>query len=220
LLYLYGLLTSLLSKGQSGLLLLIRLYIGYQCAVAGYGHFTHFHRTVNFFASINIPAPALNVAVSVMTELLGGLLLLLGGASRLVALVLTGNFIVAILAPALSNSDSHEQILHFWNHQDVILTDTAFPFLVTAVLVLIFGPGWYSIDGELISRKGNPVIRFTPHMLLFLGTIATAFANGVGWESAQDKPFFAPTAAGLIILSFLMFLLTRLGSIAATGPKP
>jgi hypothetical protein len=49
----------------------------------------------------------------------------------------------------LSNADFsiHALLNKIWNDQSVVFTDTAFPFFATSVIILIFGPGWYSIDG-------------------------------------------------------------------------
>jgi putative oxidoreductase len=136
-------------KLQSLLLLLIRIYIGYQCVLSGLGHLENFNRTAAFFAELRIPLPKVSVAMAASTEVVGGALLLVGLASRVVSLALLGNFFVAMFTVALSNADfsGHELLQKIWNDQDVILKDSAFPFFATAAIVLIFGPGWYSIDG-------------------------------------------------------------------------
>jgi putative oxidoreductase len=145
------------NKWQSPFLFFIRLYIGYQCIISGWAHLHHIQDTAKFFASLHIPFPELNVIVSATTELFGGALLLVGFASRPVALVLTFNFIIAMLTVQLSNYDSsfHKLGAQIWKDQSPILGDTAFPFLATALIVLIFGPGWLSIDGliRLLNKK-------------------------------------------------------------------
>lgn len=45
---------------QSPLLLVIRLYWGWQFAVAGWGKLTHLDRTAGFFETLEIPLPKLN----------------------------------------------------------------------------------------------------------------------------------------------------------------
>jgi putative oxidoreductase len=136
---------------QSPFLLLIRLYIGYQCMVSGWAHLHNVHKTAEFFRSLHIPAPELNVIMSANAELFCGGLLLVGLVSRVAALVLTGNFIVAMLTVQLSNYDSSFKELGaaIWKDQSPILGDTAFPFLATAIIVLLFGPGVFSIDGMI-----------------------------------------------------------------------
>jgi putative oxidoreductase len=146
---------SFASKWQSPFLLLIRLYIGYQCVMSGYHHITNFHTTVEAFKSWKIPAPEVNVAVSALTEIGAGALLLVGLLARLAGLLLAGNFLVAFLAVNLSDPKYHEMLRHFWDSQDVLLKDDAFPFLITAIIVLVFGPGFLSIDGIIKTVRGK-----------------------------------------------------------------
>jgi putative oxidoreductase len=136
-------------KFRCPFLLLIRIYIGYQCIISGWAHLHHIHETAKFFASLHIPMPEVNVIMSANAEIFCGALLLVGLASRLAALVLTGNFIVAMLTVQLSNYNSSFKDLGaaIWKDQSPILSDTAFPFLATAIIVLLFGPGNLSVDG-------------------------------------------------------------------------
>jgi putative oxidoreductase len=146
---------------QSPLLLLIRLYIGYQCVVSGYRHITHLQQMVKNFNDWHVPAPSMhiagwnvptqkiNVEISAVTEMGCGSLLLLGFSARLISIPLIANFVVALLTVELSNYDFSFRELgaQIWKDQSPILGDTAFPFLAAAIVVLIFGPGWLSIDG-------------------------------------------------------------------------
>jgi uncharacterized membrane protein YphA (DoxX/SURF4 family) len=117
-------------EAQSLLLLLIRLYIGYQSAVSGWGQWTHFDKTAAYFASLHIPLPKISVAISASTELVGGILLLLGLCSRPVALVMAFNFLVAILSVELSNYGFSWRRLDaaIWNHQTPICRTQPSPF--------------------------------------------------------------------------------------------
>ncbi|HEX4053647.1 MAG TPA: DoxX family protein [Tepidisphaeraceae bacterium] len=143
------------NKWQSPLLLLIRVYIGYQCALSGYEHLTHFHTTVDAFKGWQVPLPEVSVALSGVTEIVCGALLFIGFASRLICIPLIGNFVVAFFSVNLSNPHYHELLRHFWDNQDVLLKDDSFPFLMTAILILIFGPGFLSVDGiiKFVRRK-------------------------------------------------------------------
>jgi putative oxidoreductase len=161
---LYNAIPRFFDYGQSPLLLLIRLYIGYQCCISGWGHLHNVEQMVQNFTDWHIPMPRLNVYISGITECVGGALFLVGFLSRLVSLVLAGNFTVAILAVSLSDPVFRPMILHFWNNPDVIIKDTAFPFLAASILVLFFGPGVVSIDYLIRrfilksdSRPGFPV---------------------------------------------------------------
>jgi putative oxidoreductase len=127
---------------QSLVLLLIRLAWGFQLYESGVGHLTHVPKTAQFFESLHIPFPVANVYICGTTELVGSVLLMLGLFSRIISVPLIFNFCVAYLTASL---DSVKALLHFKNPDDFI-NDAAFPFLVTSLLILAFGPGKISID--------------------------------------------------------------------------
>jgi putative oxidoreductase len=144
-------LISWLNLLQPVLLLGVRLYIGYQAMVSGWAHLHHVDQTADFFKSLNIPMPRLNVYIAGLTELIGGGLLLIGLFSRLTAIPFTFNFVIAIVSVHLQ--DAHNSLGELagkiWNNQDIVLKDDAFPFMFAGLMVLIFGPGIISIDGLL-----------------------------------------------------------------------
>ena len=127
---------------RSPVLLLVRLAWGFQLYESGLGHLTHVEKTARFFQSLHIPYPELNVYLSGATELVGGILLMLGLFSRLISVPLLFNFCVAY---ATASRDSVRELLHFQKPDDFI-NDSAFPFLVTSLLILTFGPGKIALD--------------------------------------------------------------------------
>jgi putative oxidoreductase len=127
---------------QCPVLLLIRLAWGFQLAESGWGHLTHVAKTADFFKSLHIPFPVANVYISGTTELVGGILLMIGLFSRLISIPLLFNFCVAYLT---ASRPAIQELLHFKNPDDFI-NDSAFPFLVTSLLILAFGPGKISLD--------------------------------------------------------------------------
>jgi putative oxidoreductase len=138
-------LNSLLAKIgtclQCPVLLFIRLAWGFQLAESGWGHLNNVGKTADFFTSLHIPFPVANVYISGSVELAGGILLMLGLFSRIISVPLLFNFCVAYLTasrPAL------KELLHF--SPDDFINDSAFPFLVTSLLILAFGPGKISLD--------------------------------------------------------------------------
>ena len=133
---------------QSPALLLIRLAWGFQLYESGWGHLTHVEKTARFFESLHIPYPVANVYISGGTELTGGILLMIGLFSRPISVLLLFNFCVAYLT---ASRDSVLKVLHFHNPDDFI-NDAAFPFLVTSLLILAFGPGKIALD-SLLSGK-------------------------------------------------------------------
>lgn len=134
---------------QSPVLLFIRLAWGFQLAESGWGHLTHIEKTVQFFASLHIAHPLAAVCVSASVELLGGALLILGLCVRIIALPLLFNFAVAY---ATAGRNEIVELLHLRNPDDFI-NDSAFPFLVTALIMLAFGAGRISLDALLLRRS-------------------------------------------------------------------
>lgn len=122
------------------LLLVIRLYWGWQFFVTGKAHLTYLDKTAGYFASLNIPMPRLNAILAGSTECVGGLLLLLGLFSRFASLALIGVMCVAFW------KGEHEAVTSIFSDPDKFTGATPFLFLYAAVLVFAFGPGKISID--------------------------------------------------------------------------
>lgn len=128
-------------------LLLIRLAWGWELVESGFGHLTHLQQTTEFFESLNIPAPKLNAIMSGTTEMVGGALWMLGLGTRIISMPLLVNFCVAYLTA------SREKVLHlFTQDPSNFIDDTAFPFLVTSLVMIAYGAGAISVDA-LIKRK-------------------------------------------------------------------
>ncbi len=146
----YGWLIALASKLQSPLLLLIRLYWGWQMFVSGHAHLSDVPAMAQRFTEWGVPFPVLNVYISGLTECVCGLLLLVGLASRLITIPLIINFCVAYLTA------SRQTVLNIFHDPDAFVSDAAFLFLLASVLIFVFGPGIFSLDW-LIGKK------FLPH---------------------------------------------------------
>jgi putative oxidoreductase len=144
---LYHGLVRVVNHFQSPLLLFMRVVWGVQLMQAGWGKLTHIDKPIDYFTSLGIPFPVENAWLVGFTETFGGAFLALGLLSRLTAIPLIINFIVAYIT---TEQPGLKDLLSF--DTDKFSGDTAFPYLATAVVVFIFGPGAYSID-YLISRK-------------------------------------------------------------------
>ena len=83
---------------QPLVLLSFRLAWGWQFYVSGSGKIKNHPDIVEFFHSLGIPFPDLNAWFVGGLEALGGILLIIGLASRPIALLLTVNMIVAYLS--------------------------------------------------------------------------------------------------------------------------
>jgi putative oxidoreductase len=125
-------------------LLLIRLAWGWELYESGHGHLQNFDQTLTTFTGWGIPHPRVNLYISAYTEMIGGILIMIGLASRLISIPLFFNFCVAYLTA------SHLTVVNFF-HQDpsVFIDDSAFPFLMMSLTILAFGPGLFSVDAFL-----------------------------------------------------------------------
>src|ERR1700755_1231203 len=94
---LYEMLIRVGNNLQSPFLLAVRLYWGWQFAQTGWGKLGDIGKVTNFFTSLGIPAPALNAWFVSGLEFAGGILLILGLGSRLVALPLAIDMVVAYI---------------------------------------------------------------------------------------------------------------------------
>ena len=144
----YNKLIYISSHLQSVLLLVLRLYFGYRFFQTGMGKLQNIDNVVKYFTSLGIPFPELNVYLAASTECIGGLLLLVGFASRAIAIPLSFTMIVAY---ATAHSDA---LFGIFENSKAFIKQEPFPFLLTALLVLAFGPGKFSIDG-LIKARGR-----------------------------------------------------------------
>ena len=142
----YGWFTSLSSRAQSPFLLFVRLYWGWQVMQTGWGKLHSLAQVTQFFTTLGIPAPGPTALFVGCVEFFGGLLLILGLASRLTGLVLTGNMCVAYLTA------DREALLSFLSNPGKFYGADPYTFLFAAVLILIFGPGWFALDTWIANR--------------------------------------------------------------------
>jgi putative oxidoreductase len=131
---------------RSPLLLLIRLYWGWQFAQTGWGKLQHIHRVIGFFGSLGIPHPELMAPFVSGVEFVGGILMILGLASHITGLVLTIDMFVAYWV-------GDRAALHS------ILSDPGkfygadpYTFFFASLILLVFGAGLFSLDA-LIQRR-------------------------------------------------------------------
>lgn len=131
------------------LLLLVRLCWGWQFFLTGKGKLANLERTTEFFAGLGIPAPALNAMVVGSLECFGGLLLLIGLASRPIAAALAGSMVVAFVTA------DRDALLGVFTDLQAFVAAAPFPFLLATLLVIAFGPGRFSVDAVLRRRVAS-----------------------------------------------------------------
>lgn len=148
---LYDLLVAMANHFQSPLLLFMRIVWGVQLMQAGFGKLTHIDKPIGYFTDLGIPFPVENAWLVGFTETFGGAFLALGLLSRITSIPLVINFIVAYIT---TQQEGLHNLLSF--DTDKFTGDTAFPYLATALVVLIFGPGAYSVDYLISRKRGQP----------------------------------------------------------------
>jgi putative oxidoreductase len=141
---------------RSPFLLLLRLYFFWQLFLTGKGKLANIGKVSEFFASLGIPLPTFNAYFIGSLECFGSLLLIVGLASRPLCLVIAVSMLVAYLTA------DFEAVSSIFSDPDKFVKADPFPFLLTAIVVFIFGPGKYSIDAVLHWRSTKRIQRRQP----------------------------------------------------------
>lgn len=159
---LYSLFLKTANSLQDPLLLFVRLVWGFQFLESGIGKITHIDKVVSFFTELNIPAPSLNAHFNAGLETVGGILLILGLGSRIISVPLLINMIVAFIAA------EREAFMAFFSDSNKFFAADAFPFLLASLLILVFGPGWFSVDTLIAEYRKGAWTTTTKRKLFFL----------------------------------------------------
>ena len=130
----------LISYLQHPFLLFVRLYWGVQLIQSGWGKLHNLDKVTDFFTSLNLPMPHQTAFLISCLELFGGLFLALGLLSRVTALVLTINMVMAYVTA------DREALSSIISDPDKFTAAAPYVFLVASLIVLLFGPGIFSLD--------------------------------------------------------------------------
>jgi putative oxidoreductase len=124
-------------ESQSDLALLIgRLFYSSLFVLFGYFKLMAYSGTVTYMAAKGLPAPSLFAVLAVVFELGGGILMLVGYQTRLVALALALYTLVAALIAHTNFADTN-QLIHFMKNMAIVGGSLAF---------FATGAGAYSLD--------------------------------------------------------------------------
>lgn len=135
---------------KSPLLLLCRLFWGWGFVLAGWSKLIDIDTFAKDLEGMHLVAPHFQAYLVGYTEFFGGICLLLGFASRLVAIPL---IVEMLIAYALAHRDALTSFGAF-------VEASPFNFLLTSFLVLAFGPGRFSIDYMLekwVFHRAQPI---------------------------------------------------------------
>jgi putative oxidoreductase len=129
---------------QSPLLLAVRIYWGLQFWQAGWGKLMDISKVIGYFTSLGVPLPGLNAYFISLLEAGGGILLALGLFSRLIALPLAFDMVVAFVIA------DREALGAIFSDPDKFYAAAPYTFLFASLLILFFGPGKLSLDTLIV----------------------------------------------------------------------
>jgi len=128
------------SSLQHPFLLIIRLYWGVLLFFGGFGKLSNISNVSGYFAELQIPYPLVSAYLVSAFETLGGVLLVLGFLTRLITIPLIIIMLVAYFT-------AYPQIMEtFWSQPQLFINQDPFLYLFVSLIVMIFGPGAFSID--------------------------------------------------------------------------
>jgi putative oxidoreductase len=125
---------------KSPILLLCRLYWGWLFFQSGLQKLHGIADFAQFLEKLNFSLPYVQAYLAGLIELIGGACLMMGFASRLVAIPLAIVMLVAYI---------NVHVEGFWalfNNPALFVAEAPFNFLLTTLIVLAFGPGRFSVD--------------------------------------------------------------------------
>jgi putative oxidoreductase len=121
---------------------LLRVTLGAVFIGTGWGKLQSLDDVTRFFTELAIPFPGVNARVVAATEFFGGILILVGLGTRLVALPMTFTMVVAILTAKRAEIDGIATLFGFeeWS------------YLVMFLALVLIGAGPLSLDQLIAGR--------------------------------------------------------------------
>jgi putative oxidoreductase len=142
---LYALFLRAASSLESPFLLVVRVYWGWQISQNGWGKLHNLAHVTEFFASLGLPAPGPTAAFVSTFEFVAGILLAIGLLSRIAALGLVIDMLMAFFT---ADRDSLAAII---SNPPKFYNADPFIFLFVGLLILTVGPGKFAVDA-LVER--------------------------------------------------------------------
>jgi putative oxidoreductase len=137
---------------RSPFLLAVRLYWGWQLIQSGWGKLHNLEKVTEFFTSLNLPMPGQMAVFISCVEFFGGIFLAIGLLSRVTALVLTVNMIMAYVTA------DREALHSIFSDPDKFYAAAPYTFLIASLIILIFGPGKICLDTVLEHWFASPAV--------------------------------------------------------------
>ncbi len=122
--------------------LVVRLFFGYFWLETGWAKLHNLAAFTERFINWGIPFPAFSAALSAGTEFVGGGLIMIGLLTRLTAIPMIINMVVAIALVVIKNVGSFDDLIEL----------DEFVYILIFFWLLMAGPGKVSVD-TLIGRR-------------------------------------------------------------------
>lgn len=132
---------------QSLFLLIVRLYWGIAFIIFGLSKLTNIQKTIDMMQRLHFPTPEFFAYVAAFVELIFGICLVLGLASRFAALILSLQMIVALLTA------HYTATIRIFTDLHTFTTQPPLTFLLVTLIVLFFGPGAFSLDTLIFRHR-------------------------------------------------------------------
>ena len=127
--------------------LLARVTIAWVFISSGWGKIHHIDKVIGFFSSLGLPAPSFHAHLVAYTELIAGLLILVGLATRLASIPLVVIMIVAL------RSAFADQLAGPLSEDFSALTGIAeYLYITLLVWLIVAGPGRVALDSWVARR--------------------------------------------------------------------
>ena len=143
-----GLLLKSLQTNAGLSIVFLRLLFGVIFFIEGgeklfgwFGHEGGIYSVIGYFKDLEIPFPEFNAWLVGITELAGGIFVLLGFLTRLVSIPLGFTMVVAILTAHLEQGG--------WSYPALLL--------VSSLVLIQYGPGYFSLDSFLNKTFRNKI---------------------------------------------------------------
>src|SRR5580658_7450804 len=144
---------KVVSALQSPFLLLVRVYWGWQLSQNGWAKMHNLAKVTDFFSSLGLPAPGPTATFVATFEFVGGVLLAVGLLSRIAALGLVIDMTTAYITA------DREAFFSFFTDPGKFYNADPFIFLFVGMVILIFGPGKFSLDALVRGFVSHPKVR-------------------------------------------------------------